>query len=195
MSRVTTAFLLTCAAIGVAGGALLVGANWVSTALFAAVPFVSVAIAGLWLLPAVVALRLLQRPLAGLLVGLISGLVIVPFSGYGFASVATNLWWAFFAELPFLIVLYRFWRTWQHYAGAAVVGVVYPVLAWASFDLGTMPLAAQIGFFALVAASALGGTALGILVADRLAAAGVARLARRRPTNGSRMPSPAVSEG
>ena len=126
MSRVTTAFLLTCAAIGVAGGALLVVANWMSTALFAAVPAVSVAIAGLWLLPAVIALRLLQRPGAGLLVGLISGLVIVPFSGYGFSSVATNLWWAFFAELPFLIVLYRFWKTWQHYAGALAVGVSTP---------------------------------------------------------------------
>ncbi|MEU1971888.1 ECF transporter S component [Microbacterium sp. NPDC019599] len=189
MSRVTTASLLTCAAIGVAGGALLVFANWVSTALFAAVPFFSVAIAGLWLLPAVVALRLLQRPLAGLLVGLISGLVIVPFSGYGFASIGTNLWWAFFAELPFLIVLYRFWRTWQHYAGALVVGVVYPVLAWASFDLGTMALPAQIGFFAVVTASALAGTALGILVADRLQRAGVARLARRRP----RTPAKATS--
>jgi energy-coupling factor transport system substrate-specific component len=178
---VTTAYLLTCAAIGVAGGAVLVFANWVSTALFAAVPFFAVAIAGLWLLPAVIALRLLERPLAGLLVGLISGLVIVPFSGYGFSSVATNLWWAFFAELPFLIVLYRFWKTWQHYAGALVVSVVYPVLAWASFDLGSMALVAQIGFFAVLLASTMVATALGIVVADRLRAAGVARLARRRP--------------
>jgi len=181
MSRVTTAFLLTCAAIGVAGGALLVVANWMSTALFAAVPAVSVAIAGLWLLPAVIALRLLQRPGAGLLVGLISGLVIVPFSGYGFSSVATNLWWAFFAELPFLIVLYRFWKTWQHYAGALAVGVIYPVLAWVSFDLGSMVLPMQIGFFSLVIVSAAAGTWLGILIADRLEHAGVARMARRRP--------------
>ncbi|MFH8251626.1 ECF transporter S component [Microbacterium sp. B2969] len=180
MSRITTAYLLTCAAIGVAGGVLLAVANWVSTALFAAVPFFSVATAGLWLLPAVIALRLLQRPFAGLLVGLISGLVIVPFSGYGFASVATNLWWAFFAELPFLIVLYRYWRTWQHYAGAIVVSIVYPLLAAASFGLETMPLGVQVGFFAIMVASTLGATALGILIADRLRAAGVARLARRR---------------
>lgn len=181
MSRVTTAFLLTCAAIGVAGGALLVAANWVSTVLFAAIPFVSVAVAGLWLLPAVIALRLVQRPGAGLLVGLISGLVIVPFSGYGFASVATNLWWAFFAELPFLILLYRSWRTWQHYAGALTVGIVYPVLAWATFDLGSMVPAVQLGFFGVVIVSAAAGTGLGILVADRLEHAGVARMARRRP--------------
>lgn len=187
MSRVTTAYLLTCAAIGVAGGVLLWGATGLSTLLFATVPFISVAIAGLWLLPAVVALRLLHRPLAGLLVGLISGLVVFPY-------LFTNLWWAFFAELPFLIVLYRYWSTWQHYAGAAVVGIVYPVLAAASFNLWAMPLWAQVGFFALTLASALAGTWLGIVIADRLRTAGVARLARKpdakavRPTSGYAAP-------
>ena len=78
-------------------------------------------------------------------------------------------------------MLYRFWKPWQHYAGALAVGVVYPALAWASFDLGSMTLAVQIGFVALVIVSALGGTALGVVIADRLETAGVARLARRRP--------------
>lgn len=173
MSRVSTAYLLTCAAIGVAGGILLWGATGLSTLLFATVPFISVALAGLWLLPAVVALRLIQRPMAGLLVGLLSGLVVFPY-------LFTNLWWAFFAELPFLIVLYRFWSVWQHYAGAVAVGIIYPILAAASFNLWAMPLWSQIGFFALTLASCLGGTALGILIADRLAHAGVARLARRK---------------
>lgn len=173
MSRVSTAYLLTCAAIGVAGGILLWGATGLSTLLFATVPFISVALAGLWLLPAVVALRLIQRPMAGLLVGLLSGLVVFPY-------LFTNLWWAFFAELPFLIVLYRLWSVWQHYAGAVVVGIAYPILAAASFNLWAMPLWSQIGFFALTLASCLGGTALGILIADRLAQAGVARLARRK---------------
>ena len=174
MSRVTTVYLLTCAAIGVAGGVLLWGATGLSTLLFATVPFISVALAGLWLLPAVVALRLLQRPFAGLLVGLISGLVVFPF-------LLTNLWWAFFAELPFLIVLYRYWSTWQHYAGAVLVGILYPVLAAVSFNLWAMPVWAQVGFFALTLASCLVGTWLGVVIGDRLREAGVARLARRRP--------------
>ena len=190
MSRVSTAFLLTCAAIGVAGGVLLAIATWVSTALFAAAPFASVAIAGLWLLPATVALRLLQRPGAGLLVGLISGLVCIPFSPTGAYIVFTNVWWAFFAEVAFLVVLYRFWTTWQHYAGALLVGIVYPSLAWVSFDLGSFTLGAQIGFYALTTASALAGTWLGILVADRLRDSGVARLARRRPHVAAPAPDP-----
>lgn len=177
--RFPTAILLTCAALGVAGGALLAPANWLSTILFPGLPFVSVGLAGLWLLPSVIALRLLRRPLVGLLVGFLAGLVIVPFSGYGFSSVATNLWWAAFTELPFLFVLWRYWGTWLHYLGAAIVGVVYPVLAWASFDLGSFELSLQITFFAVTLASCLGATALGILIADRLRRAGVgARLPR-----------------
>jgi energy-coupling factor transport system substrate-specific component len=174
MSRLATSYLLTCAAIGVAGGVLLWGATSLSTVLFAVAGPVSAGLAGIWLLPAVVALRLLERPLAGILVGLISGLVVFPY-------LFTNLWWAFFAELPFLIVLYRFWRTWQYFAGAVFVGLIYPVLAAVSFNLWEMALPAQIGLFVLTLASCVGGTWLGIIIADRLKAAGVAKLARRRP--------------
>ena len=85
-----------------------------------------------------------------------------------------------FAELAFLVVLYRFWTTWQYYAGAVFVGIVYPILAAASFNLWTMPPWAVAGFFALTIAGCLVGTGLGILIADQLRRAGVARLARRR---------------
>lgn len=181
MSRVTTAYLLTCAAIGVAGGALLAGAWVVSVVLFATVPFASIAIAGIWVLPAVIALRLLQRPFAGLLVGLISGLVLAPF--YTPGAIATTLFWAFFPELPFLVSLYRRWATWMHYAGAVAIGIAYPLLAAQSFDLWSMAPALVVTFIALCLASCLAGTWLGILIADRLNRAGVARLARRRPVS------------
>lgn len=171
--RFPTAILLTCAALGVAGGLLLAPANWLSTILFPVLPFASVAIAGLWLLPSVIALRLLKRPLVGLLVGLLAGLVIVPFSGYGFGSVATNLWWAAFTELPFLFVLWRYWGTWLHYAGALIVSIVYPLMAWASFDLGSLSVGVVIAFFGITLASCAGSTALGIVIADRLRRAGV----------------------
>ncbi|WP_051662269.1 MULTISPECIES: ECF transporter S component [unclassified Microbacterium] len=171
--RFPTAILLTCAALGVAGAVLLAPMNWLSTLLTGPLPFVGMALAGLWLLPSVIALRLLRRPLVGLLVALIAGLVLVPFSGYGFGSVLTNLWWAAFTELPFLFVLWRYWGTWMHYVGAVAVGIVYPISAWAWFDLGSMTLFAQVAFFAVTMASCVGGTALGIVIADRLRKAGV----------------------
>jgi energy-coupling factor transport system substrate-specific component len=180
MSRVSTAYLLTCAAIGVAGGVLLLGGWLLSLGLFATVPFASVAIGGLYVIPAVIGLRLLQRPFAGLLVGLISGLVLAPF--YTISAVATTLFWSFFPELPFLVTLYRRWATWMHYAGAVIIGIAYPVLAAQSFDLWSMTPQALIAFFVLCTASCIAGTWLGILIADRLRRAGVARLARRRDT-------------
>jgi len=171
--RFPTALLLTCAALGVAGAVLLAPMNWLSTLLTGPLPFLGMGLAGLWLLPSVIALRLLKRPLVGLLVALIAGLVMVPFSGYGFGSVATNLWWAAFTELPFLFVLWRYWGTWMHYLGALAIGIVYPISAWAWFNLGAMSLPLQIAFFAVTIASCVGGTALGILIADRLRRAGV----------------------
>lgn len=178
MGKITTAYLLTCAAIGVASGIVLAVGWWVSLGLFATIPFASVAIAGLWVMPAVIALRLLGRPFAGLLVGVISGLVLAPF--WTISAVATTVFWSLFPELPFLVTLYSRWSTWLHYAGGAAVGIAYPILAAQSFDLWSMspPLVAL--FIALCAVSCLVGTWAGILLADRLRAAGVARLARRR---------------
>ena len=135
--RFPTAILLTCVAIGVAGGVLLAPANWLSTVLVAVgSPVASMAIVGFWLLPAVVALRLLRRPGVGILVGVVSGLVIVPFSGYGFMSIVSNASWAVLAELPFLVTLWKFWPTWMHYIGALATGVIYPITAWQFFDMG-----------------------------------------------------------
>ena len=178
--RSPTTLLLVCAALGVAGGALLAPANWLSTVLLAiGQPPLAVSIVGLWILPSVIALRLLRRPLVGILVGVISGLVIVPFSGYGFMSVVTNVSWALFAELPFLVVLWRHWRTWQHYAGALLLGVTYPLFAWAFFDLGTTAPWVQVAVFVSTLASCLLATALGILIADRLRETGVGRSVAR----------------
>lgn len=171
--RFPTAVLLSCAAIGVAGGLLLAPMNWLSTGLLAAVPFFAVAILGLWMLPAVVALRLLRRPLVGILTGLISGLVIVPFSGYGFGSVLSNLSFAAFAELPFLLLLWRRWGTGLHYAGAMLQGLVYPFAAWQLLGLALQPPWVGIAAVALSVASCLAATALGILIADRLRRTGV----------------------
>ncbi|HCS62012.1 MAG TPA: hypothetical protein DIW46_11585 [Microbacterium sp.] len=174
--RFSTTLLLTCAALGVAGGLLLAPSNWLSTLLLSlGSPALSVAITGLWILPSVIALRLLRRPFVGLLVGIIAGLVIVPFSGYGFMSVVTNASWALFAELPFLVVLWRFWKTWMHYAGAAVLGLFYPLFAWAFFDMASQPLWSQVLLFISTLASCAGATALGILIADKLRKAGVGR--------------------
>lgn len=178
MGKVTTAYLLTCAAIGVAGGIVLAVGWWLSVALFATVPFASVAIAGLWVMPAVIALRLLQRPFAGLLVGLISGLVLAPF--YTASAILTTLFWSFFPELPFLVTLYRRWSRWLYYLGATALAVLYGAWTVTAANMQTFPFWVVALYLVTLLASELAAVALGILIADRLRAAGVARLARRR---------------
>lgn len=178
--RIPTVVLLTCVAIGVAGGALLAPANWLSILIATAVPWASLSIVGLWLLPPVIALRLLQRPLVGILVGFISGLVIVPFSGMGFASVLTNLSWALAAEIAFIAVLWRRWNTWLHYLGAVITTAVYLSLYWGYFNLSALSVGVQIAAVVVTLLSCVVGTALGILIADALRNAGVAQQARRR---------------
>ena len=50
MGRVTTAYLLTCAAIGVATGLLIIPATAFSTATYATLPPVSALVAGAWVI-------------------------------------------------------------------------------------------------------------------------------------------------
>lgn len=88
---------------------------------------------------------------------------------------------AFFAEIGFLVVGYRFLTIWQHYAGAVVVGIAYPILARQSFALDAYPLGLQIVFFVLTLASCLAATAIGTAIAEALRRAGVGAAARRRP--------------
>jgi len=61
----------------------------------------------------------------------------------------------------------------MHYVGAVAVAIVYPISAWAWFDLGSFGLGYQAAFFAVTMASCVAATALGILIADRLRRAGV----------------------
>jgi energy-coupling factor transport system permease protein len=194
MTRSITAYLLTCAVLGAAGAVLLAPANWISTALLAGSAVANVAVAGLWILPAVIAMRLLERPGAAILVGLLSGLVIVPFSGYGFSSVLTNLYWAAFIELAFLVVLYRRWTVWQYYAGAVVLSVAYPLMSATFFDLWSQPVGVVVAFFAVMLVSCCAAVAVGLLVADRLRHAGVARTARRRTVKTPERPAPVAAE-
>lgn len=180
MSRVSTVYLLTCAAIGVATGLLVIPATAFSTLTSAALPPLSALAAGAWVIGFVVAMRLLERPGAALLTGLISGLVATPLSTTGPAIVITNVMFAAFIELPFLVTLYRRWSRWLYYIGAAVLTALYAVWTVMAADMQAFPAWVLALYVACLFVSGLGAVALGILIADRLRRAGVAKLARRR---------------
>ena len=170
MGKVTTAYLLTCAAIGVATGLLIIPATAFSTATYATMPPVSAIVAGAWVIGFVVAMRLLERPGAALLTGLISGLVATPLSTTGAAIVVTNVMFAAFIELPFLVTLYRRWSRWLYLVGATLLAAFYSVWTVTAADMQAFQGWVVALYVVVLFASELGAVALGLVIADRLRA-------------------------
>ncbi|WP_353807766.1 ECF transporter S component [Agromyces sp. SYSU T00194] len=180
--RFTTRLLMTCAAIGAAGGLLLIPVNNAAAALAKVVPLAYAAGVGLYLLPFVIALALLRRPGVGVLTALIAGLVNVPFTPYGFSAVVTCVMIGVALEIPFLLSLYRYWRPWVFYVGAGAFAALYSTVSLRSLGVIDFAPAVQVVFVALLVASAVAGTWLGRLIAGRLERTGVVRgLARPAP--------------
>ena len=180
MSRVSTVYLLTCAAIGVATGILIVPATALSTLTHSTLPPVSALLAGAWVIGYVIAMRLTERPGAAIIAGLVSGVVAAPLSTTGPAIVITNVMFAAFIELPFLLTLYRRWGRGLYYAGAGALATVYGAYSVISSNMQSFAPWVLVLYVAALFASAIGAVALGLLIADRLRRAGVAKLARRR---------------
>lgn len=178
--RVTTAYLLTCAAIGVATGVLVIPATALSTALYLTAPPLSALTYAAWVIGYVLAMRLIERPGAALLTGLISGIVAMPLSASGPAIIITNLMFAAIVELPFLLTLYRRWSAGLLYTGSIAGAVLYSAWTVLAADMTAFPVWVLVAYVVATLASATLGAWLGILIADRLRNAGVAKVARHR---------------
>lgn len=172
--RLTTRFLMACAAIGAATGVLLLPTNFAAAALSAAVPLVYAAMVGVWLVGPIVALAVLRRPGAAVLTMLIAGIINIP-TPAGPTAIVTNLMVGVALELGFLVTLYRIWRPWLFYLTALLFETWYAISAYAFFNIDDMAVPVRGVFFGLMAASAVLFTWLGLEIARRLAATGVAR--------------------
>lgn len=173
--KLTTRYLMTCAAIGAAGGILLVPTNHLAAILAPVLPVAYGALVGLWMLPVVIALALIRRPLAGILTSLIAGLINIPLTPYGATAVVTTVMVGVAIEIFLALALYRVWSAWLFQVAAVVLSALYAWSAWAAFGIGAMPVWAQLLFVVVLLASGCGFTALGLVVARRLERAGVAR--------------------
>ncbi|WP_203711055.1 ECF transporter S component [Asanoa siamensis] len=176
----TTRFLMACAAIGAATGVLLIPTNFAAFSVSASVPLAYAPMVGLWIIGPVVALAVLRRPGSAVLTTFIAGVISIP-TPAGPSAVVTCLMVGTAIELGFLVTRYRVWAPWLFHLTAAVFTVLYALSAYAAFDISTMPAWAQVVFFALMLGSQAAFTALGLVVARRLEATGVARgIAPRR---------------
>ena len=175
MSSFPTRYLLTCAALGAAGGILLIPANNVAAAVSATLPPLYAAIVGVWILPVIAGLALLRRPGVGVLVALLSSLVTVPFTPYGARSLITGVMIGVALELPFALARYRYWRPWLFFVAALIVGALYAGVSFNSLDLVTFPTGVQVAFVALLLASLVASGALGLWLARAIERTGVVR--------------------
>ena len=172
--KLTTRFLMACAAIGAATGVLLLPTNFVAAAIASTIPLAYAAMVGVWLIGPVVALAVLRRPGAALITMLIAGILNIP-TPAGPSAIVTNLMVGVAMELGFLVTRYRIWRPWLFYVTALAFETFYAISAYTFFNIDDMAIVVRGVFFGLMALSAVLFTWLGLVVADRLAATGVAR--------------------
>ena len=125
MKNTSTRLLLTCAAIGVAGGIVFSISAYISGTLAAAAPMFYGAVIGVYFLPGVVAQALLRRGGVALITSVIAGLVSVPFQPIGFMAVLAAGSIGLLQEVPFAIALYRYWRAWLFYLAVTVAGLIF----------------------------------------------------------------------
>lgn len=176
MRNASTRLLLTCAAIGVAGGLVFVVSGYLNGLMSATVPIVYGALIGVYFLPGVVAQSLLRRGGVALLTGMFAGLIAAAFSPQWFlryfgAGLAIGL----LQELPFLVTRYRYWRAWVFYLAAAIAGLIFGVGVFIGIGAEQFGPGLSVVYFGLFAVSPLVFTWLGRIIASRIDKTGVAR--------------------
>lgn len=175
-TRLSTSILLTCAAIGVATGALQAGAGAISAPVSAAVPLLYGLVLGVHVLPGVVAQELLRRPWVALLTHLIAALVasaVVPV--WAGRYIGTALLIGGLQEGIAALSRYKRWEPWRFFLSAVIVGGVIAAAIWFAADVARFPLWGQIVYVSLFIVGPVAWTAVGLAIGAALRRAGVVR--------------------
>ncbi|WBB53802.1 ECF transporter S component [Verrucosispora sp. WMMD573] len=175
MHTVSTRLLLTCAAIGVAGGLANIGNAYLFNVMAVVAPVFLGAFTGLYFLPGIVAQAALRRGGVALLTELIAGLVAAPFSPTGFISVSVFVILGLLQELPFLLSRYRYWAPWVWYAGAAFAAAFFGAFWHLAYDMNSRPVWAQLTLPALLLLTLTAVVWMARRLAARVARTGVFR--------------------
>ena len=175
MRNVSTRLLLTCAAIGVAGGLVFALNAWIGGTIAALAPLFYGFTIGVYFVPGVVAQYVIRRGGVAVLTAGIAGLVTAPLQPLGFWATLIAIAIGAFQELPFLITRYRRWSTWLFLVGGIIAGIVcalgmYRTLAKDALDAGSGAVLMSGYFVAPVVF-----TALAVLLGAALVRTGVAR--------------------
>ncbi|MFT4305597.1 MAG: ECF transporter S component [Microbacterium sp.] len=177
--RSSTAFLLSCAALAVAGALLGTANRFVQAAALVLAPHALALFLPVAVLAPSIALHLLRRPGAGLLTAFLASLVALPFSpsGAGVFQAVGSVLVGLLLEAPFAVVRYRRFSWWGSVLGALLVGALLCGIHWSLWGMSRMlPIPAAV-MVVLVVAGAIGWALAGLAIGRRLWALGLARQA------------------
>lgn len=183
LKNVSTRLLMSCAAIGVAGGIIFTVNAWMGGALANLVPLVYGLTIGLYFIPGALAQALIQRPGVGLLTSAFAGLVSSPFQPIFFGAFLIALGIGVMQEIPFLIGRYRTWRPWVFLVGALGAGVITSGAGFQILAANDFGLAGNLVMFLCFGVSPFLWTLVSLWLASALARAGVGRGLRREPVS------------
>lgn len=175
MKNVSTRLLLSCAAIGVAGGLLFVAGSYLGGTVLALAPMLYGLTLGLYFVPSAIAQAVFRRGGVALLVAVLAALVSAAFQPLGILTVLIAAGIGAVQELPFLVLRYRRWPRWLFFGGAAFSGLVLAAGMYrliGSHDLDTV---GAVVLLVSTFASPIVFTALALAVARALADTGVTR--------------------
>lgn len=187
MTSLSTRLLLTCAAIGVAGGLVFGIVGYLHAVVLLTVPVIYGVLIGVYFFPGVVAQTLLRRGGVALLTGTIAGLAASAIDPVNlWRHVGVGLLIGALQELPFLVTRYRYWRGWVFAVAAIVAGVVMGIFVLILVGPDHFPPLAETVYIGLFVVSPLVATWLARLVARGVDSTGAARgvqgeIDRRRP--------------
>lgn len=175
----STAFLLSCAALAVAGAMLGTANRFAQTSALVLAPHTLALFLPVAVLAPSIAVHLLRRPGAGLLTATLAGMVALPFSpsGSGIFQAVGAVLLGLLIEAPFAVLRYRRFPWWGSVVGALLVGGVLCGVHWSLWGMSQMaPVPASV-MVTLIAAGAIGWALLGMVTGRRLRRLGLARQA------------------
>lgn len=175
MKNVSTRLLMSCAAIGVAGGVIFTINAWMGGVLANLLPLAYGLTIGLYFIPGALAQALIRRPGVGLLTSAFAGLVSSPFQPLFFGAFLISLGIGIAQEVPFAIARYRVWKPWLFAVGALATGLVTWGAGFQVLGSGEFGVAGTIVVIAAFGLSPLLGTMLAVWLAGALERAGVGR--------------------
>jgi energy-coupling factor transport system substrate-specific component len=176
MTFFSTRLLLTCAAIGVAGGLVFGVVGYLHPVVLVTAPVLYGALIGVYFFPGVVAQSLLRRGGVALLTGTIAGLAASTINPQGFwRHVGVGVLIGALQELPFALSGYRYWRAWVFSLAAVVAGSIMGGAVLLALGVDHFAPVLETIYIALFVLSPLVVTWLARLVADGIDSTGAAR--------------------